>query len=302
MKINKHIIASVIALTIVGGIAFAYQKNKTPQIPQTFEELIQLSDEEIENFDIARMNLLCAKGLPGSEDLDIEQCLLKLDQWAQHVKLREQQSLPVFFKYKEKYKNSMALFKGAYLGFAIQDDFKCDYNMELYESGAMEDRTSTRFFHDSSNIFINGLINDLKGTCSSMPVLMVVLGRRCEYPLHLVKCSGHMFVRWDDGIERFNFDITNNKGVKTENDEYYLNFPRPISKKEIAEECMMKNSTNKEMLGIFASLRAICFQEHQRYDEALFCEEIAQQIFPNSQITSLRITRLKILKSEGNEL
>ncbi len=121
-------------LIVVGGIAFANQKNRSPKIPQTFEELIKLSDEEIENFDVARMNLLCAQGLPGSEDLDIDACLQKLDQWAQHIKLREQQSLPAFFKYREKYQNSIALFKGAYLGFAIQDDFKCDYNMELHES------------------------------------------------------------------------------------------------------------------------------------------------------------------------
>ncbi len=198
MKMKKFIIGSVVMLIAVGGIAFAYQQSREPKIPQTFEELIQLSDEEIENFDIGRMNLLCAKGLPGSEDLDIESCIQKLDQWAQHVKMKEQQSLPAFFKYREKYQNSIALFKGAYLGFAIQDDFKCDYNMGLYESGIMEDRTSTRFFYDSSDLFINGLITEQKGTCSSMPVLMVVLGRRCDYPLYLVQCGGHMFSRWDD--------------------------------------------------------------------------------------------------------
>lgn len=301
MKIKGYIIGSVIMLIVMGGIAFAYQQNKTPKIPLTFEELIQLSDEEIENFDIGRMNLLCAKGLPGSEDLDIEDCIQKLDQWAEHIKYREQQSLPAYFKYREKYKNSIALFKGAYLGFAIQDDFKCNYNMELYESGIMEDRTSTRFFHDSSDIFINGLITDQKGTCSSMPVLMVVLGRRCDYPFHLVACGGHMFSRWDDGAEKFNFDITNNKGVKMEGDDYYMSFPRSISEKEIAEESLMRNLTNKEMLGAFASLRAMCYWEHKQYEKALFCEKFASTIFPKSRITRLRIEHLEKLKSKGRE-
>lgn len=285
-------------LIAVGGIAFAYQYSKQPKVPQTFEELIQLSDEEIEDFDVARMNLLCARGLPGSEDLDIEACIQKLDLWAEHVKNREQQSLPAFLKYREKYRNSLSMFKGAYLGYAIQDDFKCDYNMELLESGAMDDRTSTRFFRDSSDIFINGLINDLKGTCSSIPVLMVVLGRRCDYPFYLVACGGHMFARWDDGQEQFNFEITNSKGVKSESDEYYTNWPRPISDKEIYEEALMKNLTNKEMLGIFASLRAACFKEHKQYDQALFCEKFVHTIFPQSRITRLQIRHLEELKSK----
>ena len=301
MNTKGYIIASVVALIIVGGITFAHQKNKIPKTPQTFEELIQLSDEEIENFDIGRMNLLCAKGLPGSEDLDIEACIQKLDQWAQHIKLREQQCLPAFFKYREKYQNSIALFKGAYLGFAIQDDFKCDYNMELFESGAMADRTSTRFFHDSSDLFINGLITEQKGTCSSMPVLMVILGRRCGYPLYLVQCGGHMFSRWDDGTEKFNFDVTNNKGVKMEGDDYYMNFPRSISEKEIADESLMRNLTNKEMLGVFASLRAMCLWEHKQYEQAMFCEKFAYTIFPKSRLTRLRINHLEKLKSKGRE-
>lgn len=301
MKIKKNIIASVVALIVAGGVAFTYQENRKPKIPQTFEELIQLSDEEIENFDIARMNLLCAKGLPGSEDLDIEACIQQLDQWAQHVKLREQQSLPAFFKYREKYQNSIALFKGAYLGFAIQDDLKCDYNMELYGSGAMEDRSSTRFFHDSSDIFVNGLIIDQKGSCSSMPVLMVAIGRRCGYPIHLVQCGGHMFSRWDDGTEKFNFDITNNKGVKTEGDDYYMKFPRKLSEKEIEEENLMTNLTNKEMLGVFASLRAICLKEHKYYKEALFCEKFSLAIFPKSKLIRLKIRHLEKLITEGSE-
>lgn len=289
----------MVALFVVGGITFFPQKNEKIRIPQTFEELIQLSDEEIETIDIARINLLCAKGLPGSEDLDIEKCLQQLDEWSEYVKIQEEQSLSAFFKYREKYKNSIALFKGAYLGFAIQDDFKCDYNMELYDSGIIADRTSTLFFHDSSDIFIHGLINDRKGTCSSMPVLMVVLGRRCGYPLYLVQCGGHLFARWDDGKEQFNFDITNNKGVKTEPDQHYLDWPRPLSEQEIKDEVLMKNLTNREMLGVFSALRAVCFQEHKQYEQAILCEKVTEQIFPNSRITKLRIEHLKKLKSEG---
>ncbi len=131
---------------------------------------------------------------------------------------------------------------------------------------------------------------------------MVILGRRCDYPLYLVQCGGHMFSRWDDGTERFNFDITNNKGVKMEGDDYYMKFPRSISEKEIAEESLMRNLTNKEMLGVFASLRAMCHWEHKQYEEAILCEKFTYTIFPKSRVTRLRIEHLEKSQSKGREL
>lgn len=180
------------------------------------------------------------------------------------------------------------MFKGVYLGIAIQQDFKCGYNQTLIDSGAMDDRQSTRFFRDSSDIFINGLIEKSKGSCASLPVLMVALGRRCNYPLYLVGCGGHVFARWDDATERINLEITNT-GVSSHDDEYYKKWPRPISEKEAMEERQLKNYTGKEMLGIFSSLRAACLKEHRRYREAKECEEIALRFFPESRILKLCI-------------
>ena len=301
MKYSKIVACSVVIwfMLLPAMLGCAPQPRK-PVIPETFEELVQLSDEELEVFDVARMNLLCAKGLPGSENLDIEQCLQKLDEWTLHVLRQEKKYLPAFFQNLEKYKNSMALFKGAYLGYAVQGDFKCGYNEALVESGAMDDWKSTRFFHDSSDIFINGLIEEGNGCCSSLPVLMVALGRRCKYPVYLVGCAGHMFTRWDDGTEQVNLEITCSKGVKTEPDEHYKKWPRSISDKEIAEERHLKNYTGKEMLGIFASLRGVCLKEHKRYEESKQCYEIALQSFPDSRILRLSINDVdEKLKQKG---
>lgn len=86
-----------------------------------------------------------------------------------------------------------------------------------------------------------------------------------------------------------------------EGDDYYMNFPRSISEKEIAEESLMKNLTNKEMLGVFSSLRAMCHWEHKQYDQAIFCEKITYTIFPKSRVTHLRIEHLEKLQSKGRE-
>ncbi len=284
MKTTRYIIGLVVAVITVGGISYGYHQNKKPKVPQSFEELIQLSDEEIENFDIARMNLLCAKGLPGSEDLDIEQCIDKLNCWANYVRLKESQDYPgIFFRNREYYKNSMAFSKGIYLALIIKQDLKCDYNRTLVDSGALADMDSTRFFHDSSDIFINGLLQEGKGTCSSLPVLMVALGRRCNYPLYLVDCRAHAFVRWDDGIEKHNFEITSVGGVNSHSDEYYKKWPFPMTQSFIEEESKLMNLNKKQLLGIFSLQRSICLIEHKRYQEVLECYEIVYKIFPKSK-------------------
>lgn len=142
MKCWNTTVGLISATVVFCLVIFGCGQSRKTGTPQTFEELIRLPDEAIEQLDVARMNLLCAKGLPGSENLDVDQCLSKLDEWAGHVLEQEQKYLPVFPRYREKYKNSLALFKGVYLGIAIQQDFKCGYNQELIDSGAMEDRRS----------------------------------------------------------------------------------------------------------------------------------------------------------------
>ncbi len=56
------------------------------KVPRTLPELIALKPGELNGTDIALMNLLCAKGLPGAESLNIDESVATLDQWAQHAK------------------------------------------------------------------------------------------------------------------------------------------------------------------------------------------------------------------------
>src|SRR5208282_2951473 len=62
------------------------QKVSTLKLPRTLPELLALKPDELEGTDIALMNLLCAQGLPGAENLNLDECLATLDQWAQHAK------------------------------------------------------------------------------------------------------------------------------------------------------------------------------------------------------------------------
>jgi len=81
---------------------------KSPQFkqPAALKELLALSPDEFEKCDLARMNLLCAEGLPGSENLNVDESLATLDQWAQHVKSETDRNYHQFLENPANFNNS----------------------------------------------------------------------------------------------------------------------------------------------------------------------------------------------------
>ena len=269
--------ATVILVAAALGLSHASK----PRLPQTYAELTSLPAEKLGQIDIALMNLLCAEGLPGAENLDVTECIAVLDRWAEVVKQSEQKYGVRFFQNRQKYDNSYALFQAVNLGLTLKEDLKCRYNQELVRSGAMADIHSTRFYRNSSDLFLHGFVEKRTGSCSSLPVLMVAVGRRCGYPLYLVTCKGHLFCRWDDGTERFNIE-TACPGVDSKPDDYYKQWPYPSSESEIRTEGYLHNLTPKQELAAFAQLRASCLQENDRLDESLEAYTLALEGFPLS--------------------
>ena len=278
---NSLVIALVIVVAL-GAVVFGILMSNKQPAPQTYDELTTLPSKKVEQIDIALMNLLCAENLPGSENLDIEQCLSMLDQWADLVSRNEAKYSAQFFQNQSRYDNSYAKFQAVNLGLTLKDDLKCEYNQELIRSGAMEDLQSTRFFQNSRDLFLHGFVETRVGSCSSLPVLMVAIGRRCGYPLHLVTCKGHLFCRWDDGHERFNIE-TACPGVDVQPDSYYMKWPYPTTEAEAKSEKYLKNLDSMEELALFVWQRAMCLDEHDRFTEASEAYFIALQSFPDSK-------------------
>ena len=148
----------------------------------------------------------------------------------------------------------------------------------------MADMSSLRFFRDSRDIFIHGLLSDKRtGSCSSMPVLVTAVGRRLGYPMKLVCSKAHLFCRWDnaDGKDRVNVE-TQGEGFSSHPDEYYTKWPYLITDKEIKDGFYLKSLTPAEELAIFLELRGSCLLENGRYEEAIFACERALQLMPQS--------------------
>ena len=89
--------------------------SNTKKFP-SLDELLTLPPEKLGDYGIAEMNLICAVGLPGSENLDIEHCLATLDKWADKVKFETERHLyrltdPRYKDHAEHYKHSEARFR-----------------------------------------------------------------------------------------------------------------------------------------------------------------------------------------------
>ncbi len=247
--------------------------------PETLNELLALSPAELERCDIARMNLLSAEALPGAENLNVEACLATLDQWAQHIKAETDRNHHHFKEDQATYSNSEAFYKMLMMAVVLYEDYGVRYNPKLItspEATAADDH----FFVDSRDVLIHGLVGPQHlGTCSSMPILYIALGRRLDYPLKLVKGKGHLFIRWDSPTEKFDLDATG-KGLNMENDEFYKKWPFPLTETDIQAEDYLKSLSAIEELSVFLSIRGECQTDNGQLGDALASFSLAYKLVP----------------------
>ncbi len=240
--------------------------------PLSVERLLAITEKELETelpkFDIAYINMVCAQGLPGAEAFDVPKALAKLDEWAKHIQHETQRHEYLFHRDKDYYNGSLAYYQIEMMVSVLSQDMGVRYNPELIESGALYDLESTRFYADSRDVFLHGLLSPRPwGTCASMPVLVVAIGRRLGYPLKLVRAKAHLFVRWESETERFNIEATG-RGWNPYPDSHYRRWPHPFTKAEEYANRFLKSLSPAEALADFLGQRAYCLKEHKRDAEA----------------------------------
>lgn len=240
--------------------------------PLSIDKLLAMTEKQLETtlpkFDIAYINMVCAQGLPGAETLDIPEALAKLDEWARRIKFETERYQYLFHRDKGYYNGSLAHYQIEMMVTVLAQDMGVQYNPELIETGALNDLKSTRFFADSKDLFLHGLVSPRPlGTCTSMPVLVIAIGRRLGYPLKLVRAKAHLFARWDTEKERFNIETTG-RGWNTYPDSYYHQWPHPFTKAEEQANRFLKSLSPAEAMSGFLGLRALCLKEHNRDAEA----------------------------------
>jgi len=224
------------------------------------DRLAAIQPEIASRFTIARMNLACAEGLAGSLPIEAVLAESTINTWAERVRTETKRHVYRFQRNPADYEHSEAYFRMLMLTVVLAEDFNVHYREDRRTaagSGGLDDG----FFSDASALFLHGLLGPKReGTCSSMPVLYVAIGRQLGYPLKLVTTKGHLFVRWDQGSERFNIEATA-KGLARYDDEHYRHWPFEITPQEEASEGYLKSLAPAEELAVFLSVRGMCQRE-----------------------------------------
>jgi len=285
-------VAAIAAIGII--IRFVFFSSHTPAAPavadsnfaprkaQSLNTLLAMPADQLADMDIAEMNLLCATGMPGAEELDVDHCLATLDRWARHVKAETQRHLYRAHdpRWADHYRHSETCLRAEFLLQVLQEDLGVKYDMRAVGSFS---------YRDSRVAFLHGMIppagkttaDTPGGTCASMPVMYVAMGRRLGYPLKLVTTDGHVFVRWDGKDhpnpawrDRFNIEGTGG-GFSSYDDKHYMTWPKKLTAHEVRANGYLVSLTPREELAMFLAARGHCGFDNGRTAFAARCYENA---------------------------
>ena len=237
---------------------------------------------DLKQREIGMMNLTCATDLPGCEGVEMRAALAELDRIARKVKAETGRFLNKFRERPEEFNYSETYFRMLCLVTVLQQDFGVGYSPNRVRPSEGSIEPNETFFADSRDIFLHGLLGpNRSGTCASLPVLYIAVGRRLGYPLKLVAAKNHLFVRWEDARERLNIEATT-QGLTTFDDDYYRRWPFPMTPEEERTERYLISFGPAEELSVFLSLRTQCLLAAGRFAEALSCQEKVCRLAPHS--------------------
>lgn len=233
--------------------------------------MIGMSEAELSRHDIAEINLHCAVGLPGSEDLDITQCLERLQHWTEHARFATERALENKSKFPQYRDWPDGIYRALMLQIAIQNHL----GMKL-DHARMAQPFDGR---DSRDLFIHSVLMDGRpAMCTTAPVIYAAIGRSLGYPIRLVKTKCHIFCRWDDpNGERFNIEPSN-PGFLSKPDSYYRDWPLPWTPLEQRKNCWLKSLTVRQELALSLDLRGTCWFENMESENAMACFSTAWQL------------------------
>ena len=299
MRLLTLTILATVPMLVVGGCRDDPTSDRTlDPIPRlsTLSALLALPATSLAEIEVTRMNLLCGEGLPGAEGLDCGRSAAVLAQMRARVQNETERHLHRFRKSPMEFENSESFFKMVMMGVVLAEDFQIKYAPAKIGIAANA-QLGDGFFADSCDVFLHGLLGpSRRGTCSSLPVLYVAIGRKLGYPLKLVTTKGHLFVRWEDSKERFNIEVTSH-GVNKFPDDYYRHWPMEVTDEEVKAEGYLKSLSPAEELAVFLSIRGMCLREAGRINEAAESFAAAARLAPECRSYELLA---RALRSKAN--
>jgi hypothetical protein len=140
----KRVVGTLLLISFVGCNSQKSDTGNTlPNTVSNLAALVATSPDTLKQLDIARMNLLCAEGLPGAEQLDITNSIAVMDQMASRVKFETERHAYRFHKNPAEFENSEGFFRMTILMVVLAEDFHLRYapnKMATAANASMERR------------------------------------------------------------------------------------------------------------------------------------------------------------------
>jgi len=223
----------------------ARAESQIPADGLTLDALRMMTSEELEQVDVIRMNLIVAKGLVPDLDIPVMERVAALV--TRHVAREIVLNRSYFASNPEKFDHSEEKWLAVVLWDILQNDFGVGYLAEPW----------INLDHGNpDHKFVHGLLKGGGGTCCTLPILYMGIGRRLGMPLRAAASPQHTYCRWEfpDG-RHMNIEVSNlQKGVYFPTDEeVYSSDPPP---RPWYTEGLYRSLNATELLGHFLSLRA----------------------------------------------
>lgn len=254
----------------------------------TWHNLLQSVHEADRVHDVALLNLICASELRGAPAQPIEHYLQWLEDAAEKVRLATERNYFKFLEAPGAFENSQARFCMVCLVTVLQRECGVHYNSK-WKGLTPDCPVPETFGIDANDVFIHAIIDGIGGTCGSLPVLYVAVGRRLGYPLRLVKAARHLFVRWDDpdGMQwlhsdRFNVEATG-PGIHFLADNHYRTWPHPIADEDVEAGIFLRSLSPREEFAEFVATRGYCLKANGRLREAVEAFAEASRLAPQNR-------------------
>jgi Transglutaminase-like superfamily len=256
-----------------------------------YRQLLACSDAELARVDPLVMNLLVAQGIPSLADLDITRYQERADQWADGIRARLPMAERVFRRTPGDWKNDVRFLRLAVLCEYVDRDLGIGYRADQKDLTAVS-------YTDPSDLFLNGVMDTRRGTCSNMSMLHVALGWRLGWPVSLACVRWHRICRFDDGTVTYNIEATQTGigGFKSPPDDYYI-AEFGLTPKAISSGSDLRAVSPRELLGIIMGLRGRHMQDTGRRDDAERDYLLARHMFPSNRELYMSATELAVEQS-----
>ncbi len=241
-----------------------------------WRQLARQSNDELASLDIAEVHLACAADLPDSERIDCEGCIRKIDELSCWVE-----------RYTKHCLEKRSLVEKVEKGLTENQDRMNCLTTVLWKGAGIRynpAKIAADAPLDFDDAFIPAALFGPGGTCATLPILYIAIGRRLGYPLKLVTAWGpkslHLFCRWDDPHgERFNVDV-NFTGVCFPTDAYHRRHGQDPDREKAG--LFLKSKSPREELACFLVQRAFCWRQAGNLRECVEAFAWASSLSPDN--------------------